>query len=474
MNDDLMLAVDLPATAIPDHTLAPDIVILAAGESTRMRSKTPKVLHPLAGRPLIEYSVRLAESLSPRLPTVVVGRNAEALQAQIGDRAGYVHQQQRLGTGHAVLQARPLLLGHSHTVLVFYADMPLVTLASMQALLALHQRNQASGGVLTLLTFESDTPRGFGRIVRSAAGQVLAIVEEADCTAEQLEITELNPGLYCYDADWLWRSLDEITVSPKGEYYLTDLVAIAVQQGCPVLAHRVSHPVEMMGINTRVHLAEAEAVLRARINRRWMEAGVTIVDPATTYIEDTVEIGRDTLLLPGVHLRGQSKIGEDCCIGPDTTIIDTTIGAACRVQYAVLEDTLLEDQVDVGPFAHLRARAHLATGVHMGNFGEVKNSYLGPGAKMGHFSYVGDADIGQEVNVSAGVITCNYDGVRKNRTTVGDYAFIGSDTMLVAPVTIGAGARTGAGSVVTHDVPPGRLAVGVPARLRPPSEAQGE
>jgi bifunctional UDP-N-acetylglucosamine pyrophosphorylase/glucosamine-1-phosphate N-acetyltransferase len=465
-----MRALVQPATASSDRALAPDIVILAAGESTRMRSKTPKVLHPLAGRPLIEYSIRLAESLSARLPTVVVGRNAEALQAQIGDRAVYVHQQQRLGTGHALLQARPSLQGHSHTVLVFYADMPLVTLESMQALLALHQHNLAHGGVLTMLTFESDSPRGFGRIVRSAAGRVLAIVEEADCTPEQLQIAELNPGLYCYDADWLWRSLDQITVSPKGEYYLTDLVAIAVQQGCAVLAHKASDPVEMMGINTRVHLAEAEAVLRARINRRWMEAGVTIVDPATTYIEDTVEIGRDTLLLPGVHLRGQSKIGEDCRIGPDTTLVDTTIGPACRVQYAVLEDTLLEDHVDVGPFAHLRNRAHLATGVHMGNFGEVKNSYLGPGVKMGHFSYVGDAVIGQEVNVSAGVITCNYDGARKNRTTVGDHAFIGSDTMLVAPVTIGAGARTGAGSVVTHDVPPGQLAVGVPARLRPPRE----
>ncbi len=447
-----------------------DIVILAAGESTRMRSKIPKVLHLLAGRPLIDYSLRLADALSPNRPVVVVGRNADVLMAQIGDRARYVHQEQRLGTGHAVLQARPALQGRSQTVLVFYADMPLVTLESMQALLALHERNRACGGVLTLLTFESDTPRGFGRIVRGHAGEVLAIVEEADCTAQQALITELNPGLYCYDADWLWRSLDEITVSPKGEYYLTDLVAIAVGQGRPVLGHKTSDAGEMLGINTRVHLAEAEAALRMRINQRWMEAGVTIVDPVAAYIDDTVEIGRDTVILPGVHLRGQSRIGEDCRIGPDTTVVDTAIGDGCRVQYAVLEGAVLEDHVDVGPFAHLRKGAHLASGVHMGNFGEVKNAYLGPGVKMGHFSYIGDATIGQDVNIGAGAITCNFDGSRKHHTSIGEHAFIGSDTMLVAPVTIGAGARTGAGSVVTHDVPPGQLALGVPARVRPHHE----
>ncbi len=445
----------------------PDVIILAAGDSTRLRSKTPKVLHHLAGRPLIEYSVRLAEAVAPKPPTIVVGRNADAVMAQVGDRAGYAHQEQRLGTGHAVMQARPALRGHSQTVLVFYADMPLVTLESMQHLLALHERNCAEGGVLSMLTFESDISRGFGRIVRSRVGAVLAIVEEADCTPPQLQITELNPGLYCYDADWLWRSLDEITVSPKGEYYLTDLVAIAVSQGRQVLAHKVSDPVEMLGINTRVHLAEAEAVLRARINRRWMEAGVSMTDPATTYIDDTVQIGRDTVLLPGVHLRGQSRIGEDCRIGPNTAVVNAVIGNGCTVQYSVLEGATLEEHVDVGPFAHLRKGAHLATGVHMGNFGEVKNAYLGPGVKMGHFSYIGDATIGRDVNLGAGTITCNYDGSRKHHTTIGDHVLIGSDTMLVAPLTIGAGARTGAGSVVTHDVPPGELVLGVPARVQP-------
>jgi bifunctional UDP-N-acetylglucosamine pyrophosphorylase/glucosamine-1-phosphate N-acetyltransferase len=453
-----------------DPQFHPDVVILAAGDSTRLRSKTPKVLHQLAGRPLIDYSVRLAQAVSPKPPTVVVGRNADALKSQVGDCVRYVYQEQRLGTGHAVMQARPLLQGESRHVLVFYADMPLVTLESMQQLLALHERNRAQGGVLSMLTFATDTPRGFGRIVRSSAGDVLAIVEEADCTSQQLQITELNPGLYCYDAAWLWSNLELITVSSKGEYYLTDLVAIAVSQGRQVLAHRVEDAVEMLGINTRVHLAEAEAVLRARINRRWMEAGVSIADPATTYIDDTVEIGRDTLLLPGTHLRGQTRIGEDCRIGPDTTVADTIVGNGCAVQYSVLEGALLEEHVDVGPFAHLRQGAHLASGVHMGNFGEVKNAYLGPGVKMGHFSYIGDATLGRDVNVGAGAITCNYDGSRKHHTTIGDHVFIGSDTMLVAPLTIGAGARTGAGSVVTHDVLPGELVLGVPARVRPRHE----
>ncbi len=448
----------------------PDVVILAAGDSTRMHSKTPKVLHELAGRPLIEYGLRLAEDVSSRPPVVVVGRNADAVMAQVGDRARYALQEQRLGTGHAVLQARPLLQSNSQTVVVFYADMPLVTLESMQALLALHEHNRAAGGVLSMLTFDSDNPRGFGRVVRSPAGQVAAIIEEADCSAEQRRITELNPGLYCFEAAWLWRSLDEISASPKGEYYLTDLVAIAAAHGCQVLAHKVSDPVEMLGINTRVHLAEAEAALRTRINRRWMEAGVTIVDPAATYVDDTVEIGRDTVLLPGVHLRGHTRVGEDCRIGPNTTVVDSIIGRGCVVQYAVLESATLEERVEAGPFAHLRNRAHLAAGVHMGNFGEVKNSYLGPGVKMGHFSYIGDATVGQEVNIGAGTITCNYDGSRKNHTTIGDHAFIGSDTMLVAPVTIGAGARTGAGSVVTHDVPAGELVLGVPAKARPRHE----
>ncbi|MDW8319512.1 MAG: bifunctional UDP-N-acetylglucosamine diphosphorylase/glucosamine-1-phosphate N-acetyltransferase GlmU [Anaerolineae bacterium] len=447
------------------------IVILAAGESKRMRSAQPKVLHKLAGRPLIEYSVRLAEALTDEPPLLVVGRQAEQVQALLGHRARYVEQRERLGTGHALLQARPVLADRSGAVLVFYGDMPLLTEATMRRLLDLHA---SSGAVLSMLTFEGSQPRGFGRIVRGPDGQVQAIVEEADCTPEQLRIRELNPGLYCYDAAWLWPNLDRIPLSAKGEYYLTDLVGIAVAQGHPVAAVKVEDETEMLGVNTRVHLAEAEAILRQRINRRWMEAGVTLLDPATTYIEDTVEIGMDTVILPATHLRGRTRIGANCEIGPNTTVVDSQVGDHCVIRYSVVEEAVVEDEVEIGPYAHLRKGAHLARGVHVGNFGEVKNAYLGPGTKMGHFSYIGDATVGTNVNIGAGTITCNYDGVRKHRTVIEDDVFIGSDTMLVAPVTLGRGARTGAGSVVTHDVPPGTLVLGVPARARARSQAAEE
>jgi bifunctional UDP-N-acetylglucosamine pyrophosphorylase/glucosamine-1-phosphate N-acetyltransferase len=444
-----------------------NVVILAAGDSTRMRSNTPKVLHHLAGRPLIDYSVRLGETLSHRPPLVVVGRDADRVQKFLGERVRYVLQIQRLGTGHAVMQARSALADNgTEAVLVFYADMPLVTEATMRKLLGLHARNVQDGGVLSMLTFESSNPRGFGRVVRSTAGDVLAIVEEADCTPQQARLTELNPGLYCYQAAWLWENLDRIPVSRKGEYYLTDLVGIAVAQGSRIATLQVDDATEMLGINTRVHLAEAEAVLRKRINLRWMEAGVTIVDPTTTYIDDTVTLSRDTVVLPSTHLRGATRIGEGCEIGPNSFLEDAIVGHNCIVRFSVLEHALLDDDVDVGPFAHLRKGAHLAQGVHMGNFGEVKNAYLGPGTKMGHFSYLGDATVGRNVNIGAGTITCNFDGKHKHPTIIADDVFVGSDTLLVAPVTLGEGARTGAGSVVTHDVPAGELVLGVPARPR--------
>lgn len=444
-----------------------NVVVLAAGDSTRMRSDLPKVLHCLAGRPLIEYSVRLAEALADTPPVAVVGRDADKVQLVLGDRVRYAYQTQRLGTGHAVMQARPLLQGESLTTLVFYADMPLVTKASMRLLLDLHANTTSTGGVLSLLTFESNSPRGFGRIVRNSAGDVQAIVEQVDCTPEQALLTELNPGLYCYRSDWLWENLDRIPVSSKGEYYLTDLVGIAVSQGYRVAALQVEDAAEMLGINTRAHLAEAETIARQRINRRLMESGVTLLDPATTYIDDTVVLGRDTIVHAATHLRGATRIGDKCEIGPNTTVLDTIIGQNCAVRYSVLEHAVVEDDVDIGPFAHLRSGAHLAQGVHMGNFGEVKNSYLGPGTKMGHFGYLGDAAIGRDVNIGAGTITCNFDGTQKHPTVIADNVFVGSDTMLVAPVTLGEGARTGAGSVVTHDVPAGELVLGVPARPRP-------
>lgn len=439
------------------------VVILAAGESTRMKSERPKVLHPLAGKPMVSYGVETAALLGAGQPVLVVGHGMEQIREVLGDTVEYVVQEERLGTGHAVLQARPLLEGRSDVVLVYYADMPLLTVETLQRLLALHAEGR---GPVTMLALLAQDPRGFGRVLRDSAGCVLGIVEEVDCTPEQRAIGELNAGVYCFDAPWLWACLPRLPLSRKGEYYLTDSVGIAVAEGVGVAAVTTDDEAECLGINTRVHLAEAEKVMRQRINRSWMLAGVTLVDPQTTYIDATVQIGQDTVIYPNTHLRGETRIGSRCAIGPNCLLVDTTVGDRCAIKLSVAEEARLEDDVDVGPFAHLRKGAHLARGVHMGNFGEVKDSYLGPGVKMGHFSYVGDAVVGAEANIGAGTVTCNYDGVHKHRTIIEEGAFIGSDTMLVAPVRVGAGAKTGAGSVVTRDVPPGSVAYGVPARVR--------
>ena len=308
-------------------------------------------------------------------------------------------------------------------------------------------------------------PQGFGRIVRDEQGEIRAIVEEADCTPAQRGIRELNSGIYCFDAAWLRKNLDKIEVSSKGEYYLTDMVAIATSQGRRVVA--TQSPIEdVYGVNTRVHLAQATEVMRWRILERHMLAGVTIINPSTVYIEDTVQIGPDVTLLPGCHLQGATQIGSHTVVGPNTQIVDCRIGAHGRITYSVLEEAIMGDHCEIGPFGHLRKGAHLDDHVHMGNFGEVKNSYLAPGVKMGHFSYLGDAEIGENVNIGAGTITCNYDGAQKHKTRVERDAFIGSDTMLVAPLHIGAGAATGAGSVVTRDLAAGEVAYGVPARAK--------
>ena len=439
-------------------------VILAAGQGTRMKSSTPKVLHPLGGRPLVLYSVDVATAVTGTPPVLVVGHGADEVQQVVGERAIYAHQAQQLGTGHAVMQARALVEARrAEQALVTYADMPLLTAETLHGLVNSHQ---AAGCVMTLLTVIAADPRGFGRVVRDAEGRVQCVVEEAVASPAQLAIRELNAGVYCFDAGWLWRNLPDVPVSPKGEYYLPDLVAMALTQGQAVNAVACDDESELLGINTRVHLAEAEAVLRDRINRGWMEAGVTMSDPTATYIEPSVVIGRDTVILPDTHLTGNTRIGSRCRIGPSSTVANCEIGDGCVVQYSVLEDAVMEADSNIGPFSHLRRGARLGRGAHMGNFGEMKNSVLGPGSKMGHFSYLGDAQIGEDVNIGAGTITCNFDGVNKHKTVIEDGAFIGSDSMLVAPLHIGRGAKTGAGSVVTHDVPAGAVAYGVPARIR--------
>jgi bifunctional UDP-N-acetylglucosamine pyrophosphorylase/glucosamine-1-phosphate N-acetyltransferase len=427
-----------------------------------MRSNLPKVLHPILGKYIAWYALEAARQVTQSTPVMVIGHGADLVRQALGDQAEYVLQQPQLGTGHAVTQAEPLLAGKADLVLVIYADMPLLTAQTLGSLVDLAQSHT---GPVSMLTVTTEETRGFGRILRDARGQVSGIVEEAQATTEQLCCHELNPGVYCFRATWLWEALKHIKLSPKGEYYLTDLVGMAVAEGTNIQTLDVEDPNEVIGINTRIHLAQAEALMRRRINSDWMLRGVSMVDPDAVYIEPGVTLGQDTILWPGTYLHGNTKIGEDCIIGPNTIIKDSIVGDSCTLLTSVLEGALLEDHVEMGPFCHLRKGAHLCTGVHMGNFGEVKNSTLGPGVKMGHFSYLGDTTVGAAANIGAGTITCNYDGTHKYHTEIGEGAFIGSDTMLVAPVKVGEGAKTGAGAVVTTDIPPHSLAVGVPARV---------
>jgi len=439
-----------------------EAVILAAGLGTRMESELPKVLHLLGGRPLIAWTVAACQEATGRKPYIVVGPDAEEIRHVLSVEAHFIEQVERLGTGHALLQLADQLRGKSNLVLVVNADLPLLRPESLRYLI---EQQESNPGPFTLLSAISDQSRGFGRVERDRNGVAVGIVEQAHATPEQLALRELNVGAYCYQADWLWDHLPKLPLSPKGEYYLTDLVAMAATEGGQVSVSSVEDLDEIIGINTREHLAQAEVALRRRINRSWMLAGVSMLDPESTYIGPEVQLGPDTILLPNTHIEGRTTVGVACRLGPNTIVRDSTIGDHCLVEVSVLEGATLEDEVEVGPFAHLRQGAYLGRGVHMGNFGEVKDSKLGPGVKMGHFSYVGDATIGEGANIGAGTITCNFDGERKHKTEIGPGAFIGSDTMLVAPVRVGRGARTGAGAVVTRDVPDGSVAVGIPARV---------
>ena len=443
-------------------------IILAAGQSKRMVSDTPKVLHKLNGKPLIEYALAAALQACTETPVIIIGNGAEKVQEQIGKRARFALQSERLGTAHAVMSAEKQMQTDSDLVLVTSADMPLLISETLKGVVEAQKQNT---GPMTLLTVHSKNPRGFGRILRAADGSVRAIVEEAQATPEQLKIDELNVGVYCFDSKWLWNALKDIKISPKGEYYLTDIVEVAVKARQKVCAQVMEDEDEALGVNTRIHLAEAERIVRHRINESYMLAGVTMLNPDLVYIEEGVKIGKDTTLLPGVHLKGKTVIGERCTLGPNTIIYSSMIGNEVEIGPALIEKAVVEDGVDIATFCHLRSGAHLGPGVHMGNFGEVKDSHLKAGVKMGHFSYIGNANIGENVNIGAGTITCNYDGIHKHPTEIGADAFIGSDTMLVAPLKIGKGAKTGAGAVVTHDVADGEVVAGVPARVMKKKES---
>lgn len=437
-------------------------ILLAAGQGTRMKSSLPKVLHPVAGKPMIWHALRAVATSTTEKPVVVIGHGADEVKGYLGESAQTVRQEPQLGTGHAVMAAENLLRGRSDLVVVCYADMPLLRGETLQKLVETQKQNK---GPMSLLTVVADDPRGFGRIVRGRDGTVSAIVEEYVATPEQLQIKELNVGGYCFDAKWLWEALKRIPKNPKkGEYYLTDTVELAVKDGLSVHATAMDDLEEIIGVNTRAHLAEVEAAMRRRINEAHMLNGVTMIDPASSYIEADVKIGRDTTIMPNTYLQGKTELGEGNVVGPNTVVRDTKIGNGCKILASVLEGATLENDVDMGPFARLRKGAHLGNHVHMGNFGEVKDSHLAEGVKMGHFSYIGNAKIGANTNIGAGTITCNYDGEKKHNTEIGADVFIGSDTMLVAPLKLGDGSRTGAGAVVTKDVQEDTLVVDMPAR----------
>ncbi len=440
-------------------------VVLAAGRGTRMRSSRPKVLHEVAGRPMLALVVEAARGAGLRRTVVVAAPESRAqLAAAAGggdpERLRVAVQREQLGTGHAALCAREAAEGSEH-VLLTYGDLPLLSASTLAGLM---ERHLSRGATLTFLTATLDDPTGYGR-VRRREGRASGIVEERDADAATRAEREVNAGLYAARAEWLWPALAALEPAPRGEIYLTDLVGRAAAEGECVETWQLRDPAEARQVNTRAELASAEQALRARVRRELMESGVTLVDPATTFVDVGVEVGPDTRLRPGVHLSGRTRVGAGCEIGPNAVLLDMEVGERCRIEGATLRSSTLRDDVEVGPYCVVRPGCVLGERVHLGSYAELKNTQVGAGSRIGHFSYVGDSEVGAEVNIGAGVVTANYDGERKHATRIGDGAFIGSDTTLVAPVTVGAGAYTAAGAVVVRDVAPGERVAGVPARV---------
>ena len=440
--------------------------MLAAGLGTRMRSRLPKVLHPLCGRRMIDYVLESAVTATGSRPLVVYSPVTEAVRDAVADAADTALQDEPRGTGDALRAALAVLPPGVEELLVLSGDVPLVRPELLTALLEARTLDHAA---LSLVAVDAVDPTGLGRVVRNEGGTVERIVEDKDATDEERLITEINAGLYALDAAWLRRRIGDLQPSPTtGEVYLTDLVALAREDGRIVAALDVEDDGRLTGINDRAQLARAEWDLRVEANDRWMRAGVTMMDPSTVYLDHGVELAEDVVLEPNVILRGRTRVGERTRIAAGSQIMDSEIGADCVIWASVIERSVVEDRVTIGPFSHLRPGAHVGPRSEIGNYAEIKNSRLGEHVRQHHMSYLGDAQVGRDTNVGAGTITANYDGARKHRTTIGERVFLGVDTMLRAPVTLGDDAKTGAGAVVTRDVPPGMLAVGVPARLRTP------
>ncbi len=436
-------------------------IVMAAGKGTRMRSKRPKVLHAVCGWPMVAHAAEAVRQAEVRPMVVIVGPAEDEVRAALGRGLRYVRQREPRGTADAVATAGPLLDGQAARILVVNGDTPLLRPETLRGLMAEHER---SGAAVTFLSCVAPDPNGLGRVIRDGSGAVLEVVEDAELTSAQRAITEINAGAYCFDAAWLWPALGELRPSARGELYLTSLIGLARRMGRGASALRTADWQEALGVDTRVRLAEAEAVMRQRIRRRWMLEGVTMTDPASVYIDAGASIGPDTVLHPHTFVLGASVVGEDCEIGPGTVLSNARIGKGCRVLASVVEDSSLEPDVTLGPYSHIRGNSVVASGSRLGNFVEVNRSKLGARTRSHHFSYLGDATLGADVNIGAGTITCNYDGARKLPTVIEDDVFVGCDTMLVAPVRMGRKSKSGAGAVVTRDVPPNTVVAGVPAR----------
>ncbi len=436
----------------------PVAVVLAAGKGTRMNSGTAKVLHPLLGRPLLRYPLEACRGAGVDRIAVVVGHQADEVRRAL-DAPGvaFALQEEQRGTGHAVQCSRPELGDFRGTALLLCGDVPLIRAETLRRLLDEHRR---SGHRVTVLSMEPADPKGYGRLVRGPDGSLLRIVEEADASAAERAVREVNTGTYAVDVPWLWEALSRVgTANRQGEHYLTDVVAAAAAEG-GAGSLRLEDPEEVMGINSRTQLAEACSILRARVNRAWMEAGVTLEDPASTWIETDVVLEPDVTLGPACRLMGRTRVARGARIDQGVVATDCEIGPEAHVKpYCVMTQARVGPHAEVGPFAHLRPGAVLEASAKVGNFVEMKKSVLGRGSKASHLTYLGDTTVGEKANIGAGTITCNYDGVHKHHTTIGDRAFIGSNTSLVAPVRVGAGAVIGAGSTITRDVPDDALGV---------------
>jgi bifunctional UDP-N-acetylglucosamine pyrophosphorylase / glucosamine-1-phosphate N-acetyltransferase len=432
-------------------------VILAAGKGTRMKSKKHKVLHSICGKPMIDHILAQLSQLDAKKTIMVVGHLGESLQEHLGEQVQFVEQEEQLGTAHAVMQTEPLLKQEEGITLVLNGDHPLFTANTLKQLLETHH---TSGAAASVLTATMEDPTGYGRVVRRADGQVDRIVEHKDATEEERLIKEINTGTYCFDNQKLFSTLSLVNNNnAQGEYYLPDVISILREQGHKISAQVIGDADEAMGVNDRIQLAQAAKFMQARINREHMKNGVTIVDPENTYIEADVVIGADTVIEPGTFLRGQTVIGEGCHIGPNADLTDVIVEDEVRVRYAVIDASRIASEAAVGPYVYVRPGTELGEQTKVGCFVDLKKAKIGRGSKVSHLAYVGDAEVGQGVNVGCGAVTVNYDGVNKHKTVIEDGAFIGCNVNLVAPVRVEKGAYVAAGSTVTKDVPEDALAI---------------